>query len=195
MNESLQSLELESPQAQDLLKRLISESGKLTEFELIKKLKQSSADFFAALPDPERLYEQHFWVMFNLYRLQSHFSQHQLFLNISAIDISLHPQTEAKEKLTAFSSLSDFYLDLSNILLRESDVNKLLNKFWEKYLALDQKSEALKVLKLDNETKIDKKILKRQYQKLAALHHPDKGGSADVFNSIQNAYLQLKTIL
>jgi len=72
---------------------------------------------------------------------------------------------------------------------QENEINDMLRFFWKKYLAQDQKQEALSTLNLPPEA--DPKMIKNQYKRLAQKHHPDKGGSAEMFNKVHQAKLLL----
>jgi DnaJ-class molecular chaperone len=65
----------------------------------------------------------------------------------------------------------------------------MLKSFWQKYIAQDDKKEALDVLELP--TNADAKMIKAQYRRLAQKYHPDKGGCAEMFTKIGQA----KTVL
>ena len=65
----------------------------------------------------------------------------------------------------------------------------MIKLFWQKYIAQDNKKEALETLNLP--TNADAKMIKAQYLRLAQKHHPDKGGCSEMFNKIRQAKIVL----
>lgn len=59
-------------------------------------------------------------------------------------------------------------------------------RFWDRYLAIDKRLEALQTLGLPADATWD--MVERVYRRLAAKHHPDKGGDAARFREIRAAY-------
>ncbi|HFD86963.1 MAG TPA: molecular chaperone DnaJ [Gammaproteobacteria bacterium] len=171
----------------------------LSEFDIISGLK-SQGLYIDDLDDPAMtLFTGHFLVMNALYSLQRDLLSEQLFLSISALENRLYPvcgQLQGSGQLqvdTADAALSDYYLDWSNLdTMSAAGVDKLLNSFWERFVAEDQEGEALQTLGL--EAGADWANIRRSYRRLAAVHHPDKGGDAQAFVRIREAYETLKVI-
>ena len=171
----------------------------LSEFDIISGLK-SQGLYIDDLDDPAMtLFTGHFLVMNALYSLQRDLLSEQLFLSISALENRLYPvcgQLQGSGQLqvdTADAALSAYYLDWSNLdTMSAAGVDKLLNSFWERFVAEDQEGEALQTLGL--EAGADWTNIRRSYRRLAAVHHPDKGGDARVFVRIREAYETLKVI-
>ena len=63
---------------------------------------------------------------------------------------------------------------------------KNTSKHNQKYVKQEKKLSAYEILSLPKECSI--KELQKQYKTLAQIYHPDKGGSAKVFNMITKAY-------
>jgi curved DNA-binding protein CbpA len=56
----------------------------------------------------------------------------------------------------------------------------------ERYLAIDERLEALRILELPADAPWE--AVKQSYRRLAATHHPDKGGDPESFRAIRGAY-------
>jgi hypothetical protein len=137
--------------------------------------------------------------MHALYKLQNDYlSKQQYYLDIQAIKIARRPyfsnavMNENEDPLTHYDPLKDYYLDISHYFeTSEHDVNELLNSFWKKYLAQDDKQDALNTLKLPENSSYT--TIKKQYRLLAQKHHPDKGGCGKHFAKINAAKSILDT--
>ena len=62
----------------------------------------------------------------------------------------------------------------------------MLNRFWQRYLAIDKRVEALQTLSLPPDANWE--TVKQAYRRQAATHHPDKGGDPARFRAIREAY-------
>jgi len=182
----------------------LDEKNPCTEHEIISKLKADKVSPFDQLniQHSKDLFCAHFLTMHALYQLQNEYlSKQQYCLNIYSIKIERHPyfsnttMTELTTKngsrnnhdsLTQHDSLKDYYLDISHYFeTSENEVNELLNSFWKKYLAQDDKQQALTTLELPANSNYA--TIKKQYRLLAQKHHPDKGGSGEYFAKINAA--------
>lgn len=180
-------------------------NNKISEHLLLKHLETHHSDFFSVLPNPDRLYEKHFYLFHKLYQLKQALFDDKLHLTVSALTIELLPTTSSHEQAANKSlgdnhpigdsdPLAEFYLDKNNLYLSESEVHAMQKKFWQRYLAIQQKSDAIICLELQGETPLTLQKVKKQYQKLAQQHHPDKGGDAEKFQAIKQAFNELKLI-
>lgn len=86
--------------------------------------------------------------------------------------------------------LAAYYLDLENLDISTDDIEALLNQFWTTYLSGSTQPDDLAILNL--EAPVTMLEIRRQYRRLAAQHHPDKGGDAATFCELQGAYERLK---
>ncbi|MBY4675107.1 DNA-J related domain-containing protein [Marinobacterium arenosum] len=168
-----------------------------SEFELIKSLEL--AEEFPPLADEPRLalFQKHFLVMNALYRLQQSFWQQDgLLLSISALRIALEPVVDSPAGSSlpgdgAEAKLRDYYLDWANYQGASTEsVEQLLNEFWRRYCSPDKRQAALACLQLPADA--DTQQIKQQYRRLAAQHHPDKGGDAALFIELREAYEMLR---
>lgn len=183
--------------AKQCLLEILKEHRTLSEFELLKKVTAQEPNFFSPLPDPTQLYQKHFWLFYLLYQLRSELVMQTPAwqLNISAMNIELMPSHSTTSAINEYNPLAEFYLDLNNLYLSNEEVIEMQKLFWQKYLALDKKSEAIKTLQLTDVETLNRETLKRQFQKLSQRHHPDKGGDAAQFVKIKDAYHQLQQLL
>lgn len=170
------------------------------EHQIIKHLQANKVPPFDnfSLADTKDLFSAHFLCMHALYHLKNHYQLSKRFtLIIRSVQIQRItldepiPVCEASQKaLETTDPLESYYLDSTHYFeTQEDEINDLLKSFWQKYVAQDNKTEALAVLELP--ANADAKMVKAQYLHLAQQHHPDKGGCAEMFNKIHQA----KTVL
>ena len=182
-----------------IIQFLRDNNNQVSEHELLKHIEAHYPDIFSTLPNPDRLYEKHFFLFHKLYQLKQTLARENTHLSISALVIELLPSSdihaEKNKQLGEGDPLAEFYLDKHNLYLSESEVQAMQKKFWQRYLAIQQKSEAITCLELQGETPLTLQKVKKQYQKLAQQHHPDKGGDSDKFQAITQAFNELKLIL
>ncbi|MCO7224847.1 DNA-J related domain-containing protein [Pleionea sp. CnH1-48] len=183
--------QLSEPQHQ--LLTLLEHSSPLSEYELFKQIAEHYSDFFAHLPDPDRLYEKHFWLFHQLYQLKHHLAGQQN-LDITPLSIQLLPVNDAAQKVALYDPLADFYLDIENLYLSQEAVNAMQKKFWQRYLAIQNKAEAIQQLHLQDSAPLTLEKIKAAYKRLVHEHHPDKGGQRETFDKIHQAYNELKSL-
>jgi hypothetical protein len=178
---------------------LLNENSTCSEHEIINKLKADKISPFDQLnlQHSKDLFCAHFLTMHALYHLQNEYCiKQQYSLNIQSIKIERHPYhsdndtNNSTQAINQHDPLKEYYLNLSHYFeTSEDEVNELLNSFWKKYLAQDDKHQALNTLELPINS--DYASIKKQYRLLAQKHHPDKGGCGKHFAKINAA----KTIL
>ncbi|WP_286238640.1 DNA-J related domain-containing protein [Neptuniibacter halophilus] len=170
---------------------LRQQTAALSEYELLQALQLSSEAFLdAAEGDSDlALFRQHFLIMNALYSLQPLFLEEGWLLEISALKIELLP-AKASDGLPAMpgeDAIRAYYLDWSEFENSSSQsVQALLDSFWQRYHAEDETAQALSDLGLENGA--DWQSIKQAYRRLAALHHPDRGGDEKHFIRIREAY-------
>jgi len=168
-----------------------SPSG-LSEYELIVALlEQEEGMPREADGSSLGLFRKHFLVMNALYRLQAELAQEGLYLSISPLAIRLEPLQDlglaSLPSDEAVAELRDYYLDWANYDRTDAtDVEAMLNRFWQRYLAIDKRVEALQALSLPPDASWE--TVKQAYRRQAATHHPDKGGDPERFRAIREAY-------
>jgi len=160
-----------------------------TEHELLNDLTKNNIPPFDQLniKRSKDLFSAHFLIMHSLYLLQNrYFEQKSYYLKIEAIKIERLSYVSNKDGVAQHDPLKEYYLDINHYFkTSEEEVNELLNSFWKKYLAQDEREKALMILELPSDA--DYHSIKKQYRKLAQQHHPDKGGCSQYFAKISAA--------
>lgn len=153
----------------------------LSEYDLIKAIQATGHLQFRniALWDKLSLFQTHFVLFHTLYTLrQEVWQERQYVLEISPLKIILYAwgdSTATGNELAEHDPLRDYYLDIRNLdQTTAEDVTQLLTDFWVRLTANEQRAEALKILELADP--VDFVTIKKQYRRLAMLHHPDRGG-------------------
>lgn len=170
------------------------------EHQIIKHLQTQKISPFEtfSLADSKDLFNAHFLCMHALYQLKKQYQLSQKYrLVISAIQIQRITINEVKAlsessptSLDSTDPLESYYLNSKHYFdTQKAQIEGMLTSFWQKYLAQDEKNAALAVLNLP--ANADAKMVKTRYLQLVQKHHPDKGGSNQAFNKIQQA----KTVL
>jgi DnaJ-domain-containing protein 1 len=166
----------------------------LSEYALMKQLEFDGLRLDDE-PDvtPELLlFRKHFLVMNALYRLRPVLADEGFDLTISALHIQLHPmdpeQAAAGQALARDDNpLRDYYLDWSEFENSSSaHVRRLLEGFWCRYLGDERLEAAWRTLDLQPGAEPDR--IRVAYRRLAARHHPDRGGDAEQFRRVREAY-------
>jgi len=180
---------------------LVNESCQCSEHALIQHLKNENIAPFSEfrLQQSKDLFSAHFLTKHALYHLQNRYHQEQSYLlDISAVRIVRSPYYIneghcSDGSVTKHDSLKDYYLNIQHYFETDEDeVNILLNSFWQKFLAQDDKQEALAELELPDDA--DYPAIKKKYRILAQQHHPDKGGCSKKFVRINAAKKLLDTV-
>jgi hypothetical protein len=174
----------------------LSQYPQTNEHQIIKHLQTTKTPPFDTfnLSHSKDLFSAHFLCMHALYHLKKQFEQEEIFtLLIQSVRIErlAFPNYKTQQDFTqrfpeSSNPLEAYYLNPKHYFeTQENDINDMLKSFWKKYLAQDQKQEALNILNLPPEA--DAKMIKDQYRRLAQKHHPDKGGCAEMFNKVREA--------
>lgn len=177
-----------------LLEILQSHAQGISEHDLLKQMRSNlGVEEFAALyQDQLQLFQVHFVLFHLLYQLRDELlHKQQAHLEINTMRIKLAPYSEGRHMLGQLDAMRTYYLDLGN--LRDTsadDLDAMLNKFWYKYLASDERLQALARLELTEPVDFD--TIKHQYRKLCMQHHPDRAGDATTFQAINHAMHTLK---
>jgi len=141
------------------------------------------------------LFQQHFLLFHALYTLNDQLHQQQAGqLIINALNIQwlpYHEQSANNQSLAHSDPLREYYLDMTQLQDTTSDdVDQLLAHFWVSLSSQDDKQAALQVLSLSEPC--DFTQVKKRYRELLAVHHPDKGGSVSMTQSLNEAMTILK---
>ncbi len=151
------------------------------------------------------LFHKHFMLMHVLYTLQDDLLLEGVILTVSPLKIKLTDYMpdklieDERGRNQAFNHLAlgedgklkDYYLDWVNFTsTTDQNIKDMLNSFWKKLLDPEETASAFHVLELPVASSQEE--IKKSYRKLAAIHHPDKGGDKEVFIRIQSAFERLK---
>ncbi len=169
----------------------------IREFDLMAALDQRCVEGFGrtAFVDHLSMFQSHFLLFHSLYVLRDRFHQSgEAGLDIHCLSIRLTPFAEqGGGLLQQYDPLRDYYLDLANIEKTDAaEVERLLGSFWRRFIAVDERQQALQQLGLSDP--IDYAEIKTQYRRLVMEHHPDRGGDHDRLLLINEAMQILDTI-
>lgn len=141
------------------------------------------------------LFTIHFMLMHVVYLLQQQARrQTKSDITISPFNIQKHHYRSGEQALTTPDQLSLFYLDLKNLFTTtEDDINQWLDNFWTRYLAGEDRQQAMAILDLSEP--VSRKEVEKRYRQLAMKHHPDRGGDAAQLAKINHAVDVLRKIV
>ncbi|WP_119395651.1 DNA-J related domain-containing protein [Salinibius halmophilus] len=175
-----------------LFKQLQANPLTLTELDLLRAWHKEQ-DASVAINSSFELFQQHFEMRNALYHLREQLAG-DYELELGLLYVRLHPASDASTKVSRMDGLASYYMNANNLTAETPDsVAAMLEGFfaqWQRYHNNDI-AKAKRVLGVANEA--DMQTVKRQYRTLANQHHPDKGGNAEQFNKIQQAYEVLKS--
>ncbi|CAA0078941.1 Chaperone protein DnaJ [BD1-7 clade bacterium] len=132
------------------------------------------------------------WLLMNaLYQLQHNLLSEGYYLAIQTLHIELQSLSAdasvADGQALKSDRLRDYYLDWQHFNgTTKADVDALLRGVWQQFTGRDQQADALAVLSLDEDA--DWATIRTRYRQLAARHHPDRGGDAQAFMRVRQAY-------
>jgi len=188
------SRNMHNPLIPEILSLLRLQPMGMSEYELMQQLVDHEA--YTGFSDDGQLalFQKHFMIMNALYELQHQLWQdEQLFLDISPLKIQiLIPKDNNGElAISQTDKLSEYYRDWHNFEhTDEEQVLKLLGDFWQRFISIDKRESAFAVLELEPDAAWQQ--ITENYRRLAATHHPDKGGDKEMFIRIRQAYETLK---
>ena len=179
------------PGAEDFLQQLeqiLRQHPGISEYDLIQQLKQAGYFNQLSVPAlPHELFRVHFFLFHSLYLLRDRLlAAKQGILEIHTLEIRLLPYQSGSAALQQQDALRAYYLDLENMdSTSEDDVYQLLTDFWNNLDRTSHRKQALEALGLEDP--VDDTIIKKEYRRLAMLHHPDRGGDNDKLQQINQA--------
>ena len=135
------------------------------------------------------IFQKNFFVMNALYQIQRDIQTEGFSLTILPLEILMVPNhDESKSALTQRDTdLASYYLNWSNLnSITTEEIEALFTNFWQKYSAVDKVVAALSTLELTQG--VDWFEVRQAYKKKVAISHPDKGGCAESFIEIREAY-------
>jgi len=173
---------------------LFSQDDGVSEYTLLTYLQTNHPNFFSHLPSDSSLFKKHFYLFNQLYQLSDQLKSSGRFIEISSLNIQILANKDLGEGLAEIDELRAFYLDQTNLQLSDKQVSEMLSHFWDKYLAIGQKADAIKCFGLENVENLNKQIITKRFGQLALKHHPDRGGDEEEFLKIKKAYESLKKL-
>ncbi len=195
---------MHNPLKRSILEILRESSEPLKEYDLHTTLGGCAfAQFVENCSNELSLFRKHFLVMNALYELHDELLSEGIYLQISALHIQLkkvnkkvRPSSCSVKALSAditFQKLSEYYQNWQHFnKTNDDDVSSLLQQFWKKFLANEEKAQSLACLELTEEASWSD--IQQRYRQLCQQHHPDKGGDSLYFIEIRQAYDNLKCI-
>lgn len=162
----------------------------LSEYELLLRLSRWQGSTECLPGDTLELFRIHFLLFHTLYRLRDQLhAERSALLQISPLCIRMLPYQAGEQAMSESDPLRDYYLDLNHLRDTDAeDVDKLLGAFWVRLLGGDEKQSALAVLELDERGgSLSLSIIRQRYRQLVSLHHPDRGGSTQQLQRINQA--------
>ncbi|RUO26111.1 molecular chaperone DnaJ [Aliidiomarina minuta] len=181
---------------------LLAQVEPMSEFELIRILQNEPYELLSerALRGSLSLFQTHFLVFHCLYLLRDQWREEGLCeLRIEPLAIACEKQgannsAETGRTLSNRDPLRDYYLDLTHLeSTTTAKVDALLNGFWRELdmsgqaVTADERSQAMMIMQLETMPETQSQ-LKRQFRQQVHVKHPDKGGSAEAMQSLQQAY-------
>lgn len=173
----------------DILK---TSSAAISEHQLLGLLALPLQEFQGLSETPQlALFQKHFLVMNALYQLQQSVADGGFFLKVSPLCIALLPHEENVKTAIIDAqedqALRQYYLDWNNYKdTSEKDVESMLEGFWQRYIASDQQQAAYQLLGVSHG--VSWEVVQQSYRRQVAEKHPDRGGSADEFVHLREAY-------
>ena len=151
----------------------------IREYDLMAALDQRCVAGFGqkAFTDHLSMFQSHFLLFHSLYLLRDRLHQQaESGLDIHCLSIRLISiANPSRGGLQQHDPLRDYYLDFSNIEKTDAaDVDQLLSRFWRRFVAMDERQQALQQLGLSDP--VEYAEIKMQYRRLVMEHHPDRGG-------------------
>ena len=172
---------------------ITSQANALTEYELINTLQEK--DLLPVdknlLSDTTSLFRTHFLIFHCLYLIDQQLCEEGLGrIHIDVLEIRYLPSKDAHIHLASVDSLRAYYLDLTQLQKTDAAaIEEMLNGFWTAYLRNEGREAALQTLGLSDP--IDDSEITAHYRRLAARHHPDRGGDEQRLQEINQAYSRL----
>lgn len=169
----------------------------ISEFDLMAALDQRCVAGFgqAAFADQLSMFQSHFLLFHSLYLLRDRLHQQaEAGLDIHCLSICLTPFADHTNGLPQqHDPLREYYLDLNHLESTDAaDVEALLGSFWRRFIAMDERQQALQQLGLSDP--VEYAEIKAQYRRLVMDHHPDRGGEHERLLLINEAMQTLDAI-
>lgn len=185
---------------------LIHQSAPVTERDLLIELDQHQ--IWSGLGKSSaiiRQFQKHFLTMHALYRLQERIDDEQTHLEISPDWIFIRdltdPEATSAEQEDGHAAargemdetdkvLRKYYLDLNQLKVYNGTISTTPDDYKRRYTSSQQNKDAYATLNLNADASW--MAVQSAYRQKAVQCHPDKGGNAQEFQRVQDAYQDLK---
>jgi len=178
----------------------------ISEHQLIKTLQSPSYNLLTllALKHSHELFQLHFLIFHSLYRLKDKWSKAGVGeLLISPLKIGLMSDnnlnkmtsnnTTEDNNVANIDPLAEYYLNLNHLTETSAqEIDQLILNFWKELYQPTAHQDALTLLNLTSPVAYND--IKKQYKRLASKYHPDKGGSTEKIQQINQAMATLSNI-
>lgn len=183
-----------------VLSCLADAPGGIDEFSLIKALAERFPDTLFGVPgalrDPLLLFQTHFLLFHALYCLSDRLADQSLELQVHALSIRMLPRPLANplgSQVREPDPLRSYYLDWDQWLTTQGeDVERLLNGFRQGSAAGSQQEVTAALVMFELKEPVDARRIKQRYRELMSRHHPDRGGSTETVQDVNEALLILQ---
>jgi DnaJ-domain-containing protein 1 len=171
--------------------------GGMREYDLMEALDQRCVEGFGETVFANHLsmFQSHFVLFHSLYLLRDRLHRDGIAaLDIHCLSIRLLPLSHGRGGLPQLRDpLREYYLDLNNMeKMDAAEVDRLLDSFWQRIVAVDRREQALTCLGLVDPVDYDE--IRSQYRRLVMQHHPDRGGDHERLQELNDAMRTLERI-
>jgi hypothetical protein len=171
----------------------------LSELDLIRALQSERWQLIGPVNfmEPDQLYPVHFLLFHTLYRLRDQLAEDNETLIISPLRLSILPQPEhAGQTLPdEEDKLRQFYLDLSQYFMSNGDIQGMMDNFWAGVPSVrpdsDAAARAAETLGFDDLPDTFTTV-KQGFRRQVMQAHPDRGGSTEAVQELNEAFSVLK---
>ncbi|WP_372964597.1 DNA-J related domain-containing protein [Marinobacter sp.] len=171
----------------------------LSELELIKALQSDRWGLIGPVNfhQSEQLYPVHFLIFHTLYRLNDQLLPEGESIHLSPIRIRLFAiDRDTNESLPGHTDeLRSFYLDIGQYFMSNTEIRNMVDNFWKGTVRQkpDNTSVSSAAQRLGFECPPAQFItVKQQFRKLVMKAHPDRGGSTEEVQSLNESFSILK---
>nr|WP_282450839.1 DNA-J related domain-containing protein [Marinobacter bryozoorum] len=177
----------------------LREAGNLSELELIRQLQAPPWQLIGPVnyADPAALYPVHFLLFHVLYRLRDDLAASGECLTISPLTISL-----TRDDVIAGTGLPDctdplrdFYLDLDQYRMPETDIHRMVDDFWAGRAGqgpgAESAEKAARLLGFET-VPPDFATVKHRFRRAVMQAHPDRGGDTSRVQQLNEAFTTLR---
>ena len=178
----------------------------VSEHQLIKKLQSSPYNLLRSLTlkHNHELFQLHFLVFHSLYRLKDKWlktGKGELLISPLKIGflhdndlnkIAIEKYTD-RNRVSNVDKLAEYYLNLDHLTETSTkEVDQLILCFWKEFYQPTAHHDALTLLNLF--PPVSYSDIKKQYKRLVSKYHPDRGGSTEKIQQINQAMATLANI-